>query len=322
MTQLHTESQPLSTFLSQVHLAPRQAHESLTVWPLFRDSDSGASDAPIYVALRTALAAKTLQIDEVNDSGSVPHVRVTNNGDTAVLFVFGEEIRGAKQNRVANASFLVAAKSETVIDVSCVEAGRWSREGRAQFNLSEDLLAPSLRRKMADRVSNSRTRGGGFHADQGEVWEDIGDRIAFSGAASDTGAYSDYRESRAPDIDSVTQAFHPVSNQVGFVACIGDEIAGFEAIGRTDVFATNFQALLRAYAIDAVDAALVQQLDLRSGKRKRFTEPEAFLAALETAPCNRGPSLGLGEDLRFANAQVGGCALAHEGLVHATAFPA
>jgi hypothetical protein len=316
------DTRPLATFVSQLHIAPRQVYKSLTVWPLIRQRDSGANDALPYAALRSAFAAGTLQIDEVDAGGSVPHVRVTNKGNTAVLFLFGEEIRGAKQNRVANASFLVPAKSETVIDVSCVEAGRWSRTRGAQFESSEDLLAPSLRRSMASRVSESRSRGGAFAAGQSEVWQEIGERIAFSGAQSETNAYADYRESRASDLDTMTQAFHPVSNQVGFIACIGDEVAGFEAIGRPDVFATNFPALLRAYAIDAVDAALVKQLDRRPGNRRRFTAPEPFLAELEAAHCNRGRSLGLGEDLRFESAHVGGCALAHRELVHATAFPA
>jgi hypothetical protein len=322
MLHSHPESQLLPEFLSDVHLAPRQAYKSLTLWPLVREPGSNGKDAPAYVALNTALATDSLLIDEVSEGGSVPHVRVTNKGDVAVLFLFGEEIRGAKQNRVANASFLVPGKSETVLDVSCVEAGRWSRARGAQFEGSDDVLSASIRRTMAARVGASRTRGGGFHADQSEVWEEVGERICLSGTESSTGAYADYRESRSPDLEAMTRAFHPVPGQVGFVACIGEEIEGFEAIGRPEVFATDFPALLRAYAIDAVDAALVQRLDRRSRKRKRFTEPEPFLAELKAAPSTHGPSLGLGQDFRFESAHVAGCALAHEGLVHATAFPA
>jgi len=316
-------SHPLSDFLSHVHLAPRQNYKSLTLWPLVRDSAGPApSIGPDYVALSTALANKAVRIDEVSDHGEVPHVRVTNEGDVAVLFLFGEEIRGAKQNRVANASFLVPAKSETVLDVSCVEAGRWSRASGERFKQAHDVISPTLRRSMARQVRTSLDAHSGFRSDQGEVWEEIGTRLRQSHTPSRTESYADYCESRAPDLHSMEQAFQPVEAQVGFVACIGDEVAGLEAIGRPEVFEVEFRALLRAYGIDAVDAAMLQQLEKRNPAAPRFTDPEPFLAELRQTPCRFGPSLGLGNDLRFESAQVAGCALTCEGLVHATAFPA
>jgi hypothetical protein len=322
MTHPHPDSNPLSDFLSHVRLAPRQAHKSLTLWPLVLGDDRAPAAGPAYVALGTALAQGAVLVDEVDESGSVPNVRVTNKGDVAVLFLFGEEIRGAKQNRVANASFLVPGKSDVVLDVSCVEAGRWNRASGARFEGSDEMLAPSLRRKMSQQVTQSRARGESFCADQGEVWHQISERIHHSGVASGTEAYADYRASRSTDLDELTQAFHPVEGQVGFVACIGDEVAGLEAIGRPDVFKADFRALLRSYAIDAVDAALVRKLEDRPARGPHFETPEAFLSALAGSPYTSGSSLGAGDDLRIDGPEVAGCALAHEELVHVTAFPA
>ena len=45
--------------------------------------------------------------------------------DTSVLLYDGEELLGAKQNRILNVTVLAAARSETRIPVSCVEQGRW-----------------------------------------------------------------------------------------------------------------------------------------------------------------------------------------------------
>lgn len=312
---------PVSEFLSQVHLAPRQSYKSLTLWPLVHDAPA-AIRGPEYVALGTALARQSVRVEEVNDHGEVPHVRVTNEGEVAVLFLFGEEIRGAKQNRVANASFLVAAKSEVILDVSCVEAGRWSRARGERFQQSHDVIAPSLRRSMARQVHASLDAHSGFRTDQGEVWKDIGERLSASHTRSETEAYADYSESRAPDLDEIARAFNPVDDQVGFVACIGDEIVGLEVIGRPEVFEVDFEALLRAYGIDAVDATILSAPARRKLRGPRFNEPEPFLAEISKAPCKFGSSLGLGSDLRFESPQVAGCALACEGLVHATAFPA
>ena len=322
MTHPITASNPVADFLSGVRLAPRQAYKSLTLWPLRREAAGETPLTPPYLALGTALKRGTLLVDEVSEGGSVPNVRITNKGDVAVLFLFGEEIRGAKQNRVANATFLVPAKREVVIDVSCVESGRWSRRRGARFREANEVLSSSLRRKMVRNVTASRARGSRFDADQGEVWSEISDRIRISGTLSDTMAYADYRASRAPDLESLSDAFRPIDGQVGFVACIADAVVGLEAIGRQEVFRADFQALLRAYAIDAVDAALVRELENAPVEAPRFEDPEAFIAAIARARFRRGPSLGVGDDLRFENAEVAGCALDYQGLVQLSAFPA
>ena len=44
----------------------------------------------------------------------------------SLLMLDGEELVGAKKNRVLNVTVLIAAQSDTVIPVSCVEQGRWS----------------------------------------------------------------------------------------------------------------------------------------------------------------------------------------------------
>ena len=98
-------------------------------------------------------------------------------------------------------------------------------------------------------------------------------------------------------------------------------MVGAELIGRTDVFHDNFKALLRSYAIDAVDTELVRRLETQP-QRARFDAPEPFLAELAKAPFISSPSLGVGVDLRIDGPAVGGCALVVDELVHLTAFPA
>ena len=63
----------------------------------------------------------------MSEQGSVPALRVVNRGLHPILIVDGEELVGAKQNRVVNLAILVAAQSAFTIPVSCVEAGRWRR---------------------------------------------------------------------------------------------------------------------------------------------------------------------------------------------------
>lgn len=311
---------PIHHFLSCVELGPSQAHKALTLWPLVWP-EGAASAGPACIPLSQALARGTVRVDELDESGSVPHVRLTNDGKEAVLFLFGEEILGAKQNRVANATFLVPPASTVVIDVSCVEAGRWSRRTGRGFSHSGDSISSAMRRKMAGKVGLSLARGAGFDADQAQVWGEIDKRLRGTATRSPTAAWSDYLDSRKGDLAELERAFHPVDRQVGFVAMLGNEVAGLEALGRSDVFAASFQTLVRSYTIDAADAALVQEGEA-GGPPVRFDAPEGFLAALREAPVTRTPSPGLGVDLRVDTAEVSACALDCAGLVHLTAFPA
>lgn len=309
----------IASFLDRLALAPRQSYKALTIWPLVLAPGAPETAAPRYESLADALDAGRIRVDEVGGAGRVPVVRVENRGEVAVLVLFGEELRGAKQNRVANASFLAPPRSEVVIDVSCVEQGRWHRPDGAGFSAAREVLSHSLRTKMAKKVAEARAFSDRFRADQYEVWEEVAARIAHSGAHSHTGAYRDYMESRRSESAEYGRAFHPVERQVGFVAAIGDEIAGLEAIGRPDVFARTFPGLVRAYVVDAIDSAFLKTRE--SAETPRFEAPEAFFEALRRAPFQSSPSLGLGEDVRVAGAGVGGCALVADDVVHMTAFP-
>src|SRR5829696_3516770 len=75
--------------------------------------------------LDEALEGGTLHVEELDEGGSVPELRIVNVGTVPVLILEGDELIGSKQNRTVNSSVLVAAASEIVLPVSCVERGRW-----------------------------------------------------------------------------------------------------------------------------------------------------------------------------------------------------
>ena len=310
----------IASFLSGVSLAPRQAHKRLTLWPMLRGD--APVKAPEYITLTEAYARGQLAIDELREGAQVPHVRAANRGKVAVLVLFGEEIRGAKQNRIANASFLLPPHQEIVLDVSCVEHGRWSHRPGAGFASTGAVMSSDVRRRMNSRVSTSLRAGHGFRADQDEVWDEIGARFSHSRAESPSGAYADYVATRHRDLDEMAAAFRPLPDQVGFVTCIGEEVAGIEGIGRPEVFAQAFPGLLRGYLIDAIDQSLVRGRRAAAGAAARFDGPEPFLAALTEAQAEASASLGLGTDLRIEDGRVSACALVAGEVVHLTAFPA
>ena len=92
----------------------------MSVFPVFADLE-GSVD---YIPLKEAIADGLLIISEVDESGSVPELKVTNCAEVPVLLLDGEELVGAKQNRIINTPILLKKLSETIIPVSCVEEGR------------------------------------------------------------------------------------------------------------------------------------------------------------------------------------------------------
>ena len=305
---------PVADFLGSLHLGPSQSHKQLTLWPLIC---SGAGSEIAYISLAQALESGAAQADEVG-GGSVPHVALVNRGDVSVLVLFGEEIVGAKQNRVANASFLVAPKSRVVLDVSCVEAGRWSsRPTDTSFSMGEHVISSALRMDMAVRVGRSRSRGGGFDADQAAVWSGVSQRVGGMASPSKTTAYRDYAHSFRHDLSEMARYFQPIERQVGFVAVRGDRVDGIEAVGDPAVYAHVHDRLLRAYTIDAIEGTHVDS----AAEGVAFLAPEDFLRTVATGAYQSGPSLGEGTDLRFSGDEVSGCALECGGIVHLMAFP-
>src|SRR5262249_7480967 len=102
-----------------------------------------------YQTLDEALAGDTLEITETSEGGSVPLLKVLNRGNEPVFFMAGEQLVGAKQNRILNTSILAAAQCELMIPVSCVEAGRW-RYSSPKF-ASPGTMSHGKLRKMLSR---------------------------------------------------------------------------------------------------------------------------------------------------------------------------
>ena len=141
--------------VSAVTFGPAQTFRNLTLIPVIADDPVHAD----YLTLDDALGAKALRIEETSEAGTVPELRVLNDGDVAVLLLDGEELVGAKQNRVLNLSILVPPGSSITIPVSCVEHGRWSRRS-ARFASSPRANYPEGGAARMRQVTNSLLTSG------------------------------------------------------------------------------------------------------------------------------------------------------------------
>ena len=94
------------------------------------------------------------------------------SGDKPVFILDGEELVGAKQNRVVNLSILVPASTTVTVPVSCVEAGRWRAKSRT-FKSAPRTQYATGRAKRVAQVTYNLKASGSRHSDQAEVWSDI-----------------------------------------------------------------------------------------------------------------------------------------------------
>src|SRR5947208_13021373 len=122
-------------------------HRGVVIAPLFPRRQPVTE----YLTLAEALPLG-FRVEEVDGGGSVPELAVHNPLEANVLLYDGEELLGAKQNRILNVTVLVGAESKTVIPVTCVEEGRWSARSTF-FSSARHTAYPELRRQKAEELS-------------------------------------------------------------------------------------------------------------------------------------------------------------------------
>ena len=109
--------------LSCLKVLPPSHFRNLTIFPLVRPKQKETELD--YLLLDEGVSSGVVRITELHGDGRVPELRLENNADKPVLLLNGEELLGAKQNRVLNLTVLAPPKCAITIPVSCVEAGRW-----------------------------------------------------------------------------------------------------------------------------------------------------------------------------------------------------
>lgn len=173
-------------YLSTLTFGELQTFKNIAILPLF----SAMNDGPEYVTLREALNQQFITITEIDQAGHVPELKVVNTSEHFVLLLDGEELIGARQNRVLNTSILLKPNSETILPVSCTEQGRWGYSSNV-FSHSDVMMSQFSRFMQVQSVSASLHEGCGFRSDQGRVWDDIIRMHARVGVSSRTGAMRD-----------------------------------------------------------------------------------------------------------------------------------
>ena len=301
----------LEPTFAKLELGQTQSHKNLAMVPLF-----GPNLSPVeYITLDDAIGSGAVTVSEVSDSGSVSEINLQNHGTLPVFMLDGEELIGAKQNRILNLSVLAPAVQTITIPVSCVEQGRWSFQSPV-FCSSNRAQYSRGRAAKANMVSNSLASGASARTDQQEIWRDLDAKSNAFRVRSESGAMSDIYESESTAIDKFVETFKAQPDQVGCIFLLNDRVAGFDLFENSRTLAKLLQKLVRSYALDALET------DNKSNLEGKAEIAVTYKDGIAETRLNQFPGVGLGTDYRFADETLSGGALVYEDrLIHVSAFP-
>lgn len=251
-----------------LHVGQGSVVDALTVFPVW----SSTVTAP-----RRYLTAKNadLTIAERDGAPVVGELVVTNNSDAPMLLLAGDLLEGGWQHRTVSGSILIDAGMAAVVEVTCVERGRWGG-GRRHDNRGRKV-SPRVRAAV---VSNPRpTRQSG-------VWDQVG-RYNQRFTPSATESYVDHLDHvapAAPDLDQVA----PLPGQVGVLIGIAGYPVFLELFDSPAALEANWLQILKSASLDAVRAPAIST----PGRRAR-----RFVQRLTHTSITAEPTAGLAQNL-------------------------
>ena len=301
----------IKQYIDGITVGEAQSYNNLAAFPLVSDC---ALDLE-YLTLDEALDKDAIDVVELDQDGSVPELKVVNKSEVMILILDGEELVGAKQNRIVNTTILIAGKDTVLIPVSCVEQGRWSYDSK-KFRSQKRVMSPRMRAGKSEQVKFSLDMSGNFTSDQSAIWSDISAKAQRMEAFSPSSAMSAIYKKKGKSIKDYSKHFSLIGSQVGAVFMINGQVVGMDCLGKPGTFEKVFKKLVESYALDAIDTPeSMQESKVESDKATKFVE------APTTCRVKPHPSVGLGTDCRLESKSITGFALAHdEKILHLSAF--
>jgi hypothetical protein len=302
----------LEKFFDDCVLMDKRAYKNLVIVPFIYNKEFKHD----YISLDTAIDSSKLIIEEISSDGSVPELNVTNNCDFKVLILDGEELVGAKQNRVLNTTVLLNNNSVVRIPVSCVEQGRWEYKSK-RFNKSNYMMHSKARMHKRKSVSMSAniSEGKSFRSDQGKVWSEVHAFARQAKIDSSTLAMNDVYEGRKRDIEDYLNNIKIDGKINGLIAIINGDVVGIEYVSKPDEFTKILPKLVRSYAATAALA------ELKEASEDYVQKIRDFLTKISKTEYKRVPSVSLGEDISIDGAKITGSALVQDDeILHFMAY--
>lgn len=312
MIKRETDSSRVVEMIRQCNFGGIQSCGPVSVIPLLGE---GEGVGPEYVSLSEALEKAMIVVSEVCEEGYVPYLKVWNLSASKVLLLDGEELMGAKQNRVLNTTVLVPEEEELAIPVSCSERGRWRYKGKT-FEDSNIIMAKKIQSLKSSSVSHSLEYLKSYDSDQGGVWNSIDSMRAKYASDSHTAAMKHVYDEQGELLNFYVEEFPCVENQRGVVVFVDGELAGCEILSQNKPYRRCHEKIIKSFCIDLLHRKIEKE-----GEEGSLEKAKEWLASIGDWKSQRFHSLGIGEDLRLKNGvSHGNALLAEDTVVHFVGF--
>lgn len=281
--RLALEPSLLTNWLDEANIHPPVSAGPLTFFPISADRAAKLDNA---WTLDEALAAKQFDIEEL-EPAQIAKARFINRSDKYVLCLAGQVIEGGKQNRTLVRDALLAPDSRTVLDLLCVQKGRW--EGGQSF-------APRV--SVAPLAVRSAASAG---VGQDELWQQV------RRANEQLGVQREDEDLVSAMQDKTTQTWLAEHRKKVLDAlprqCVGVVVARGVSFVGADLF--NRAELFRAVREDVIDSYLLSIGPPSPAVRFRESQPtqehcKEYLGRCYTARLTPVDSPGAGQLYRLS----------------------
>jgi hypothetical protein len=277
--------------IPELHVG-RPAHFGpVTVFPVWADTKQ-------VRGLRTGSSAQ-VEVGEMPGGAQVPLLTVTNLGHAPVLLLEGELLEGGMQTRTLAYDLLLAPAASAVIEVACVEQGRWH---------GADRHARRARNVSASVKHRLRNEGG---QRQARVWDGVARYEAALGATASQ-SFADHLDRAAT---AAAENVKALPGQTGVIVGVAGWPVALELFGSRDALVAHLPGILEAARLDA---ALADGVAPVQGRRaRRFAE---LLSGLPFQPRPAAVGDGFRLDAAAPSVAARGIAVPNGSLAHVSAL--
>jgi len=314
----------IKNFLSNIQLLDPISSKNeieITIIPLALDAELKIN----YISLAEAIKTENFEIKESSAEGIVQTISAVNNTNDYVLIVEGEELIGAKQNRIINTTILLKPQSITNIPVSCIEQGRW-RFTTERFRTRERIVDYELRKKTHETVNFNLKTKKSYHSDQSEIWDTISKKFLREKISSPTRSYSDFLDEYTVryNIDNLIDYFG--KEFVRKYECNGLAFLINNQVRMIEYFSSK--RFFKNFALNLIKGLLIHFSEISKKSPTIFDnvlELKKFLNLIMENETNfeKFQPIGVGEEYRFSNNNIkinASCLVFNNEIIHFVAY--
>jgi len=222
--------------LKKIRIGAGLCHFNLTFFPLFSRSPNGSN----FISLDQAIKKKYVEVGEVSEEGDISKVNLRNKSDKFIFLPQGEMITGAKQDRVIIISTIVVPNTTEILNVSCVEQGRWEFESQ-EFKAS-DYSHPKLRKTIIESAEDI----------QQNVWNEVNACLSDFDGQSESSSLPKGMKGVKKQLKGEEKKIKLPKTACGVAVLSGEELLGIDFFDSPKTFSSYKKKLLQSYLLEGL----------------------------------------------------------------------